>query len=184
MFALLNILNFYTGKWMSKGLLILVAILIYCFVMRQMHDEIMGNRAYMITIIILMITDLVTIFTLFSDEKENEKVANGDGGKDGGSDKQGSPSLVEAINTFSGDKQAGIVKKAKSIRKTKRGGDKQGSPSLVEAINTSRGDKGERNEKKKDVVDNSPTKLDVKKDGDKQEIDVYDANEPSINTYK
>lgn len=73
MFALLNILNYYTGKFMSQGLLILISIVIYCYAMRQMHEEIMNNKTYMATIIILMVTDLVSIFMLFSEAKEEEE---------------------------------------------------------------------------------------------------------------
>jgi hypothetical protein len=112
-----------------------------------MHDEIMNNKAYMITIVILMITDLVTIFTLFSDEKENEKVEGEKDAKDA------------TLPKVTGGKARDICKKAKTKR-----------------------DKREK-EKKTDIADDLPPKPDAK-NADKPIIDVYDANEPSINTYK
>ena len=65
MFSLLNMINSISGKYMSSGVLILITVIIYCFVINQMIDEIYENNVYLTMLIILLITDIASITYLF-----------------------------------------------------------------------------------------------------------------------
>ena len=78
MFSLLNMINSISGKYMSSGVLILLTIVVYCFVINQMLDEIYENNMYLTMLIVLMITDIATITYLFVNFSREDIIVKND----------------------------------------------------------------------------------------------------------
>ena len=77
MFTILNFLNYYTSKFFSVNVLIILTIAIYSFIIYQYLDCIYENTTLLITSVIFMIIDLISIILIYTysfNNKNSKKI--------------------------------------------------------------------------------------------------------------
>jgi hypothetical protein len=65
MFTILNIINYFTGKYIPLILLILITVGIYYYIISYCFDDIFSNDYYKILLLILMLLDITSLIVIF-----------------------------------------------------------------------------------------------------------------------
>lgn len=65
MFTILNIINYFTGKYIPLIVLILITIGIYYYVISQCFNDIFYNDYYLVMLLILMLLDITSLIVIF-----------------------------------------------------------------------------------------------------------------------
>ena len=77
MFTILNIINYFTGKYIPPYLLILITISIYFFIIHNwFNDLINGNIIYLILLLLIMLIDITSIIIIFTTSYNNNENEN------------------------------------------------------------------------------------------------------------
>jgi hypothetical protein len=66
MLTIINIINYLTGKHVSKYILILITIAIYYILIKNFWNKIYNNKIFLCLFILLLIIDITTIYIIFS----------------------------------------------------------------------------------------------------------------------
>ena len=65
MLTFINVINYLTGKHVSKYILILITIAIYYILIKNYWNNIYNNKIYLSLFILLLIIDITTIYIIF-----------------------------------------------------------------------------------------------------------------------
>jgi hypothetical protein len=65
MLTFINVINYLTGKYVSKYILILITIAIYYILIKNYWNKIYNNKIYLALFILLLIIDITTIYIIF-----------------------------------------------------------------------------------------------------------------------
>lgn len=65
MFTILNIINYFTGKYIPFTILVLITIGIYYYIITSCSDSIFSNDYYVILLLILMLIDITSLIVIF-----------------------------------------------------------------------------------------------------------------------
>ena len=65
MFTILNIMNYFTGKYIPLIGIILITIGIYYYIINSYSDDIFTNNYYIIILLILMLLDITSLIVIF-----------------------------------------------------------------------------------------------------------------------
>ena len=78
MFTILNIINYFTGKYIPVYLLILISIGIYFYIIRNyLQYLIIDNLVYFIILLIIMLVDITSLIIIFSSDNFNYSNSTG-----------------------------------------------------------------------------------------------------------
>lgn len=65
MFTILNIINYFTGKYIPLSILILITIGIYYYIISFCSNEILHNDYYLGLLLIIMLMDITSLIVIF-----------------------------------------------------------------------------------------------------------------------
>ena len=65
MLTFINIINYLTGKYVPKYILILITIAIYYILIKNYWNKIYNNKILLCLFILLLIIDITTIYIIF-----------------------------------------------------------------------------------------------------------------------
>ena len=71
MLTFINVINYLTGKYVSKYILILITIAIYYILIKNYWNNIYNNKIYLSLFILLLIIDITTIYIIFFYDYQN-----------------------------------------------------------------------------------------------------------------
>lgn len=70
MFTILNIINYFTGKYVPTIILILITISVYTYVIYNWFDDLINlNIIYLVLLLLILLIDITSIIIIFSSER-------------------------------------------------------------------------------------------------------------------